>query len=455
MMRYGVVSPWVAVLVLAACDGEPDSLTAPEVPVASVTVSPATAALPFGTTIQLTATVRDTAGHVLTDRTAAWSSSDSAIATVTSRGLASGVAPGSAMITATVAGASGAASVTVNPLVFAAVSAGGIHTCGLTTDGAVYCWGWSVDDPQYGGATTDGSGPRAVSGGLTFQSVSAGGLHACGVTTDGSVYCWGSNAYGQLGNGTVTDESAPRELSGDLAFASVSAGGWHTCGLTTDDAAHCWGANDHGQLGNGGTTPASTPVSVSGAEIFQSLSAGRTHTCGVAIDSAAYCWGTAPAAVPGGLSLQSLSAGQGHTCGVSTDGEAHCWGAGQWGQLGNGSPITHSATPVPVSVESDVASVTAGGDHSCGVVADGVAYCWGLNTGGQLGNGSADRVAHATPELVLGGLAFQSVSTGLFHTCGLTTDGTAYCWGWNNFGQLGTNDATDNVTVPVLVTGQQ
>jgi alpha-tubulin suppressor-like RCC1 family protein len=290
---------------------------------------------------------------------------------------------------------------------------------------------------------------------LTFQSVSAGGLHACGVTTDGSVYCWGSNAYGQLGNGTVTDESAPRELSGDLAFASVSAGGWHTCGLTTDDAAHCWGANDHGQLGNGGTTPASTPVSVSGAEIFQSLSAGRTHTCGVAIDSAAYCWGTAPAAVPGGLSLQSLSAGQGHTCGVSTDGEAHCWGAGQWGQLGNGSPITHSATPVPVSVESDVASVTAGGDHSCGVVADGVAYCWGLNTGGQLGNGSADRVAHATPELVLGGLAFQSVSTGLFHTCGLTTDGTAYCWGWNNFGQLGTNDATDNVTVPVLVTGQQ
>jgi alpha-tubulin suppressor-like RCC1 family protein len=100
-------------------------------------------------------------------------------------------------------------------------------------------------------------------------------------------------------------------------------------------------------------------------------------------------------------------------------------------------------------------SLSAGGEHSCGVTTEGSAYCWGFNDGGQLGNGSTDRVAHATPEAVTGGLAFQSVSTGLFHSCGLTTDGAAYCWGWNNLGQLGSNGTSDKLITPVLVTGQQ
>jgi alpha-tubulin suppressor-like RCC1 family protein len=450
--RPVAVLPWGFTLMLVACGGNADSLTAPDRQVAFVTVSPAAATIRFGTKIQLTATVKGAAGNVLTDRTVTWSSSNTDIATVTSRGLVVGVAPGSAMITARTEGIEGAASITVSPLVFAALDAGGIHTCGLTTDGAAYCWGGSSGSP------IDASTPAVVAGGLMFRSLSAGGVHTCGLATDGAAYCWGAGSSGQLGNGSTAGASAPVAVSGGLTFESLSAGGWHTCGVTRGGVAYCWGRGDLGQLGTGNTAHESTPVGVSGGPSFQSLSAGRRHTCGVSMAGAGYCWGSGgegtPEEVGGGQTFHYLSAGENHTCGASTDGAGYCWGVGFSGQLGNGS-TADTSTPEAVSGGHTFRSLSAGGDHSCGVTTDGIAYCWGFNDGGQLGNGSADRVPHPTPEAVSGGLAFQSVTTGLFHSCGLTAEGAAYCWGWNNFGQLGSNGASANLTTPVPVTGQQ
>jgi alpha-tubulin suppressor-like RCC1 family protein len=254
-------------------------------------------------------------------------------------------------------------------LTFMTVSAGDQHACGVTTGGAAYCWGLSQfgelgDGMVVGLVPSITSSPRPVSGGLTFVTVSAGYGHTCGLTTDGAAYCWGWNAYGQLGDGVTTSSSTPVAVSGGLTFAAVSAGFDHTCAVTTANAAYCWGHNDYGgKLGNGDTTSSSTPVAVSGGLTFAAVSAGNEHTCGVTIAGAAYCWGengyggllgngdttssSTPVAVSGGLTFAAVSLGMYHTCGVTTASAAYCWGFNSYGELGNGS-TANSRTPARV-----------------------------------------------------------------------------------------------------------
>ena len=99
---------------------------------------------------------------------------------------------------------------------------------------------------------------------LVFASVSAGFLHTCGVTTGGTAHCWGWNVFAQLGNGNTTSKVTPVPVAGGLTFAPVNAAWKHTCGLTTSGTAYCWGDNHRGQLGDGTTTGSFIPVRVSG-----------------------------------------------------------------------------------------------------------------------------------------------------------------------------------------------
>ena len=351
---------------------------------------------------------------------------------------------------------------------FTQVSEGDDQTCGLKTGGAAYCWG-ANGYGQIGNGTTNTvpySVPVAVSGGLTFAAVSPSASSTCGLTTSGAVVCWGFNAYGQLGNGTMTNSSIPIVVSGGGSFASVSAGADITCGVTTSGAAYCWGYNAYGQLGDGTTTRRLTPVAVLGGLTFASVSAGLSFsTCGVTTAGAAYCWGdnsygelgngtttlsASPVAVSGGLTFAAVSAGFAYACGVTTAGGGVCWGRNDYGQLGNGT-TTNSSTPVAVSGGLTFATVSAGLRFTCGVTTAGAAYCWGLSAYGELGNGTTG--ISSTPVAVSGGLTFTGVSAGQDATCGVTTGGIAYCWGYNSQGQLGNNTRTNN-SIPVAVAGQ-
>ena len=330
---------------------------------------------------------------------------------------------------------------------------------------------------------------------ITVTGLGMGDSHTCAPTSAGAVYCWGANYNGQLGNGSTTNSAIPVAVSGGLSFTAVAADGGHTCGLTSAGAAYCWGDDYYGQLGDGSftTTPRLTPVAVSGSLSFSAVAAGgslfvgnstygavqESHTCGLTGTGTAYCWGDndhgelgtgsttpspTPLAVSGGLRFSAIVAGPIHSCGLTAGGAAYCWGANGYGQLGDGSTTTPRLIPVAVSGGLTFSALAAGGvfcsgpnpcppgytSHTCGLASDGAAYCWGNNFYGELGDGSTtDR---STPVPVSGGLRFQGLAAGYEHTCGLTNSGAAYCWGRNVYGQLG-NGSTTSSSVPVRVAG--
>ena len=437
-------------------------------PMVAMAVTPSSLTLTgVGATQQLTAQGRDAAGAA-TGGQFRWTSSDSGTAAVTADGLVTAVAYGSATITATLNGVSSSARVTAAPMAgaLAALSAGGNNTCALTTTGAAYCWG----DNEYGqlgigaGDQWFHTTPLGVAGGLSFVALSAGGSVTCGLIAGGAAYCWGFGGW--LGTAATIGECysplrpfpcspVPVSVDGGLSLASLS----HTCGVTAARAAWCWGFNDKGQLGNGTQTSSMAPVAVAGGLNFTSVTSAYVSACGVTTDGAAYCWGdnsagqlgiggydqsphTTPVAVTGGLTFKTVSTGGNRTCGLTTDGAVYCWG----GYDGSGVP---AAIPGGLTF----VSVTAGGYHACGITSSGAAYCWGDNTFGQLGNGSFTSRG-STPDAVVGGLTFTSLSAGTYHTCGVTTGGVGYCWGDNGYGELGNGVSGSGSATPVLIAGQ-
>jgi alpha-tubulin suppressor-like RCC1 family protein len=289
-----------------------------------------------------------------------------------------------------------------------------------------------------------------------------------------------ASAGGRTGTATI--------VATDLEFSSVSSGAQHACALRggLSGGLYCWGDYSFGAAGllpdpetceTGQTCSATPRQGVTGPTLSQ-VSAGGNHSCGLTADGVAYCWGDnfigqlgAPASetcsyaerrcsrspmavIAGGTTFTVISAGGGHTCALTAAGVAYCWGFGQDGQLGaptsqacNGFPC--SPTPVAVSGGLTFRTLNAGVNHSCGITGDGMAYCWGRNNSGQLGHAGTG----SSPGAVGGGLVFSSLSAGSEHTCGVTTVGFAYCWGGNTFGQLG-NGTTEARPAPAPVSGE-
>jgi alpha-tubulin suppressor-like RCC1 family protein len=325
----------------------------------------------------------------------------------------------------------------VGGIAFKQLTAGWYHTCGLAADGRAYCWGQNIDGrvgvdpatgPEFCPSLACSSSPVAVGGELRFASISAGGFHTCGVTTDGAVYCWGQDVLGQLGDGgsgSGVASSAPVRALADVAFTAVSAGYRHTCALAVDGSVYCWGRGDVGQAG----TPSGdcavdsaatilvacspAPVRLSGDVAFQAVDAGNSVSCGLGVDGRAYCWGSnqyaglgttavtetcgaspglpcshVPLAVSGGRSFVGLSVGAGHACGLTDTGDTWCWGDNQTGELGDCDVSSWSVEPQLVCGKHQWAWVAGGAFHSCGVDTNGAGYCWGSNGEGQLGWGS-------------------------------------------------------------------
>jgi alpha-tubulin suppressor-like RCC1 family protein len=301
-----------------------------------------------------------------------------------------------------------------------------------------------------------------------FVEISAGISHSCGRMQSGAVYCWGNNFAGKLGDGTTTDRLVPTLVAGGNSFVEISSGSQHSCGRTENGAVYCWGYNTGGQLGDGTTSDRLVPTLVTGGISFVEISAGAFHSCGRTQNGAVYCWGDntegevgdgttsfwnsrpVPTLVTGGTSFVEINAGGFHSCGRTQNGAVYCWGDNPEGEVGDGTSYNFRPVPTLVTGGTSFVEINAGGFHSCGRTQDGSVYCWGRNDEGQLGDGTTtDRLV---PTLVAGGISFVDISAGGLHSCGRTQDGAVYCWGYNGRGQLG-DGTTSGRLVPTLVAG--
>lgn len=193
-----------------------------------------------------------------------------------------------------------------------------------------------------------------------FVTITAGALHSCAVAESGGAFCWGDNSSDQLGDGTGEEQPQPVAVNltavPEAIMLTLTAAGSHTCGMAIDRRAYCWGGNLHGELGVGTTDPTIAPTLVALGNLAQIHAGGDHFSCGLALDGLAYCWGKDDdgqlgddtvlddqhqpvsvdlSGVPGGR-LTHLTVGHAHACGLDPWGAAFCWGLGTEGQLGQG-----------------------------------------------------------------------------------------------------------------------
>jgi alpha-tubulin suppressor-like RCC1 family protein len=345
------------------------------------------------------------------------------------------------------------------------VSVGSISACGIRTTGRLYCWGYGGYLGDGGDGNTDQPVPTEVAGGhTTWRSVSVGGETTCAIRSPGRMYCWGNNFYGTFGNTTSGFSFVPTLVSGGFSdWTAVSAGTNATCGRRANGRLYCWGRDHKGQLGNGAVHGGgSTPRPVAGGFTdWTSVDAGGSSTCGRRANGRLYCWGEnvwgqlgngnqadrqAPTLVAGGFTdWTAVSAGSRHTCGLRRNAQLRCWGLGSDGQRGDGTTTESVTTPVLVS-GGGWTHVSAGADHTCGRRNTGRLYCWGSHLWGQLGTGpSMPAVAPAPGQVAGNATDWSVVAAGAETTCARTRSGRLFCWGLDDFGELGNgSDGSDN-----------
>ena len=359
----------------------------------------------------------------------------------------------------------------------AVIAAGGRRTCSVTSSGGAKCWG-----ANYVGQVGDGSSgndrltPVDVSGLTSGVAAITGSLdHTCALTVAGGAKCWGGNYYGELGDGSQVARSTPVDVSGlTSGVVAIAAGGsfntGQTCAVTSSRGAKCWGNNRSGQLGDGGISDRVTAADVSGLSAdVADIAVGGEHTCAVTRGGHVKCWGSDYMGTLGdggdgqrltpveGLGLASgviaVATGANHTCAVTRNGGAKCWGDNTNGQLGDGTAVNRIA-PVDVSgLTSGVAGITAGDFHTCALTTAGGAKCWGYNSAGQLGDGSAGNIRRTPVDVIGLTSGVVGIDAGGRSTCARTGSGGAKCWGDNYDGAVGDGSSQNLRLTPVDVSG--
>lgn len=337
------------------------------------------------------------------------------------------------------------------------VSAGGSHTCGITQGGTLKCWGYAYNYQLGNGSNLVKTSPQTIDNG--YSAVSAGENTTCGIKA-GIVYCWGKNLM--LTSGDITTPTA-QTIGGTDPFVSVMVGRMHICAINSNQDLYCWGGNDKGQIGDGTShaTNKSSPYLVGTGYVkvvANSYGSNSSYTCGLKATGQIFCWGTGtsgqigdgagvdrlvPTEISGAESYKDLSGGTIHVCAVTAAGQVKCWGGNSTGVhqiagIGDGNSDTGSRkNPSNVADSSVYDSVSAGFNHTCGVLASGGMKCWGEYELGFLGDGTSH--ARLSPQVSDRGEKYIDVSLSTV-SCGVTDLNQLKCWG-------GTKDVANQFSI--------
>ena len=354
-----------------------------------------------------------------------------------------------------------------------AIGAGYNSACAVLIDHSVRCWGaghkprdWAQD--PIGAAPTE---PQV-------SAIAVGLANSCNLLLDGAVECRGTIFYGTdpwagpLGPVAIKGFGPTGERAQQVALGTR-----HACVLLADGTVRCWGNGL--LLGDASMQDSTEPVVVQGLGIGSrviQLAAGISHTCALLEDGSVRCWGETALGVAGleydysatpvtvqGLPkadpVTAISSGRDHVCALLTRGSVYCWGVGSSGQLGTGVAQELALKAVRVLgfpiLGNEVVGVFAGLARTCVALADGSARCWGKNEYGMLGDGSQDDSAQPVQVQGLpeGALGVRSLALGTSATCALMSDGSPRCWGSNGYNELGAPTPEKFSPVPIALSG--
>ncbi len=308
----------------------------------------------------------------------------------------------------------------------------------------------------------------------TSTHVSPGNVGSVAIAIDQDnipVLAYSDLSAGGDGKATVLDYSIEKILE---QLTSSKFNSSQQC-VIISGTIYCKGKNQDGQLGVGDNIDRTkfTPIDVTNIpnidRKFNAVALGLYSACAVSESGKVYCWGwnyfgqlgdgtnidkNKPVAVYtsslGNIKFTSISLGAKHACAIGNDGKTYCWGINTSGQLGDG---TNANKTIPVAVNTSVTfnSISLGEDHACGIDTTGVVYCWGSNSGGALGIGSTLSSKNLPTAIKASTPPFNHISSGKAYTCGTITNGQVYCWGFNLFGQVGNGHISPYETKPVLL----
>jgi alpha-tubulin suppressor-like RCC1 family protein len=236
-----------------------------------------------------------------------------------------------------------------------------------------------------------------------------------------------------------------------------------------------WGYNGSGQLGNGNYNGSPLPVTSILSGDIKAVASGNEHSLALKADGTVWAWGdnldgqlgngtstpesNLPVQVKAkvlGLTfpltgITAIASGDSrHSLALRNDGTVWALGLNTNGQLGDGTYIDRN-TAVKVQGLSEVKAIAVGNQHSLALKTDGTVWAWGLNSSGQLGNGAGGIGAKSSKPVQVSNLSgVKAIAAGTYHSLALKSDGTVWAWGDNYNGQLGTGSYYSSKT-PVAV----
>lgn len=295
--------------------------------------------------------------------------------------------------------------------------------------------------------------------------ISTGGYNTCALLDDATVECWGYNFAGSLGDNLNEDSNVPYPIKPyNLSnVVKISSGSTHQCALKGNGTVWCWGTNSFGELGDGSNYYAKKPQLVPGISGAIDIDVNYSTSCAILSDHSVKCWGLnvgkifgdnseknlSPRTVPNLSNVKVLSLGRTFNCALLNNNDLQCWGDNSIGQLGVGYISPENSTYIDAVVASDVKDFAIGSTNACYLDFESNYYCWGSNNYEQVGDDSGRPVL--SPKLILTGV--KTIPENInYHQCVSMLDQTVKCWGWNPHDLLGINSEVSSKGYPVTAT---